>query len=417
MEWWRRRGGRVFQRGFYLGALCLPWREAGRVEGPGALERVPELLVGLGVRRPLVVTTRGRWAAAGQTLAQALGARGLTWVVFDGVGSDPTVEQVEAIRARYLDQGCDSLVALGGGSPMDAAKGAAARVVRPRRSVTQLWGLLKVGRRLPPLVAVPTTAGSGSETTMAAVITDEAHRHKAAILDLCLIPRYAVLDPALTLDLPPALTAATGLDALTHAVEAYLCHSWCAGEVRRRAEEATRLIFAHLEGVCARGDDLEGRMALLRASYWAGWAFTRAGVGNVHAIAHALGGAYHIPHGLANGVLLPVVLADYGRAVWPQLARLARAVGLHPPAGEEAGARCFLAALEGLVERLGLPRGFHCIRAGDIPRLARQACAEANPLYPVPVLYDASRFEAVITRVCLPPGGPEGTAKAPPPGP
>ena len=391
-------GYRAVQMAFYLGAQCLPWRMARCVEGAGAIGRVPALLEEAGARRPLVVATPGRWRAVAPVLCPALEGAGLTWAVYDAVGPDPTVDMVEAIAAYCRREGCDSFVAVGGGSPMDAAKAAAARLVRPRRSVARLRGVFRVRRRLPPLVAVPTTAGSGSETTLAAVITDGAGR-KAAMMDPCLIPRYAVLDPALTLGLSPQMTAATGLDALTHAVEAYLCVAWRAPATRRCAEEAVRLILGHLEGIWADGSDLEGRGSLLRASYLAGCAFTRAGVGNVHAIAHALGGRYHIPHGQAVGAALPVVLADYGAAIWPRLARLARAAGLNPPPGDEAGARAFLQALEGMVDRMGLPRGFACIREGDLPALAAQACAEANPLYPVPVIYDAPRFQAVLARL------------------
>lgn len=391
-------GYRAVQTAFYLGAQCLPWRMARCVEGVGAIGRVPELLGREGAARPLVVTTPGRRAAVVPALCRALEQKGMTWTIYDAVGPDPTVDMVEAIAEHYRREGCDSFVAVGGGSPMDAAKAAAARIVRPRRSVAQLRGLLRVRRKLPPLVAVPTTAGSGSETTLAAVITDGAGR-KAAMMDLCLIPRYAVLDPALTLGLSPRMTAATGLDALTHAVEAYLCVAWCSPDTRRCAEEAVGLILGHLERVWADGSDLEGRGSLLRASYLAGCAFTRAGVGNVHAIAHALGGRYHIPHGQAVGAALPVVLADYGAVIWTRLARLARAAGLNPPPGDEAGARAFLQALEGMVDRMGLPRGFSCIQEAALPALAAQACAEANPLYPVPVIYDAARFQAVMARL------------------
>lgn len=404
--WAVKRGCcRIFQFVFNLGARCLPWRKAERVEGAGAIGRIPALLERAGAKCPMVVTGPHLMAAgvAGAVL-QVLEEAGVPYALCDDTIPNPTVELVERIYARYRREGCDSFVAVGGGSPMDAAKAAAARVARPRKSVMQLGGLLKVRRRLPLLVAVPTTAGTGSETTIAAVVTDQESRHKAAIMDLCLIPRYAVLDPELTLGLPPHVTAATGMDALTHAVEAYLCWTYNTKESIRCAEKAVALIFANLERVWADGGDLEGRRNMLRASYLAGFAFTRAGVGNVHAIAHTLGGLYDTPHGLANAVLLPVVLEDYGAAVWPKLARLARLAGVKTGGSVEEDAGAFLRAIRDMNRRMGIPTGFDFIRDEDIPRMIAWACAEANPVYPVPVLYGPARFRAVIERIRIQPG-------------
>ena len=392
-------GCRIFQAAFHLGGMCLPWRTAKALEGPDGVEQIPALLRQEGAACPMVVATPGRWAAVGERLCQSLEGAGMSWSVYSHVGPDPTVSEVEAIVARCRSEGCDSFVAVGGGSPIDAAKAAAARLARPDRSVVQLSGLLRVRRRILPLVAVPTTAGSGSETTIAAVITDESACRKAAMMDLCLIPRYAVLDPTLTLDLPPDITAQTGMDALTHAVEAYLCWAYNTRQSLGWAEQAVALIFANLERVWADGSDLEGRRNMLRAAYLAGAAFTRAGVGNVHAIAHALGGRYHIPHGLANAVVLPVVLEDYGAPAWPKLARLARAAGIKTGGDTEDQARALIRAVRELGLRMGIPRELHCIEEPDIPQLAARACAEANPLYPVPVIYTAARFCSVIARL------------------
>ena len=399
MGMWRTIGCRLFQMVFHLGALCLPWRMAERVEGAGAIREIPGLLRREQVRRPMLVTTPGRRAQALPALCAALEEAGMSYAIFDAVGPDPTVSVVEAIRTRYQEAGCDSFVAVGGGSPIDAAKAAAARLVRPGRTVAQLCGLLRVRRRIPPFIAVPTTAGSGSETTIAAVITDEATRHKAAIMDLCLVPHYAVLDPTLTLGLPPHITAATGMDALTHAVEAYLCRFCRTRQTIRWAEEAVALIFRHLEQVYVHGEDVQGRMDMLRAAYLAGAAFTRSGVGNVHAIAHTLGGLYHTPHGQANAAVLPVVLEDYGEAVWPRLARLAELAGIADQGSREGMARAFLQAIREMNCRMGLPQTFAYIQDSDIPQMAAWACAEANPIYPVPVVYTPRHAREVIARL------------------
>lgn len=344
---------RAFQRGFALGARLLPWRTPTVLSGAGSLLKLPDVFSREGASRPLVVASR-RQCADERFLAlrAALEGRGVRPSVFSGVEPDP--------------------------------------------SVAQLGGLLKVRRPLPLFIAVPTTAGTGSEATIAAVVTGEEHR-KYAVSDLCLIPRYAVLDPTLTLSLPPAVTAQTGMDALTHAVEAYLSLYYNTRETRALAESAVRDIFRYLPVACRDGQSLTARERMLRASFDAGCAFTRASVGNVHAIAHTLGGLYGIPHGLACAVTLPVVLEDYGAAVHPHLARLGSLIGLTGTERERAVG--FLAAIRALNASLGIPDRFDGIRGEDLPRMAAWAAAEANPVYPVPVVYDQARFRRVLERL------------------
>ena len=385
---------RTYQCVFGLGARLLPWRRPETVTGPGSLARIPALLTKCGARRPLVAASRRQCAdpAFQQMLSRLEG-----YALFSDIQPNPPVSAVEAAAALYRREGCDSLVAVGGGSPMDTAKAAAALLARPDRTLSQLAGLLKVRRPIPPFIAVPTTAGTGSETTIAAVVTGADH-HKYAVSDLCLIPRCAVLDPLLTVSLPPRTTAETGMDALTHAVEAYLSRFYPTRQTDRLAEEAVVTIFRTLEHACTHGDDVDARQALLTASYQAGAAFTRASVGNVHAIAHTLGGLYGVGHGLANAVLLPVVLRDYGPAAHRKLARLAELVGL--PGGTDAEkAAAFIDAILAMNARLGIPTGFSCIREEDLPQMAAWAAAEANPTYPVPVIYDRGRFIRVIRQV------------------
>ena len=322
----------------------------------------------------------------------------MSYAVFDAVEPNPTVAVCEQIRGMYLAQGCDSFIAVGGGSPIDAAKGAAARIARPKRSLRQMSGLLKVGRKMPPFIAVPTTAGTGSETTIAAVLTDEKDHHKAAVMDLHLVPKYAILDPNLTVGLPSPITAATGMDALTHAVEAYLCWTYNTKESLRNAEEAVGLIFTYLERAYNDGNDLTAREEMLWASFLAGFAFTRAGVGNVHAIAHTLGGLYGTAHGLANAVILPIVLEDYGAKVYKKLARLADEAGIGGKDDKEK-AEAFIAEIRAMNLRMGIPTGFAFIREEDIDTMITWALAEANPVYPVPVIYDRKRCRKVIQTI------------------
>ncbi len=253
-------------------------------------------------------------------------------------------------------------------------------------------GILKIWHRLPLLIAVPTTAGTGSETTLAAVITDADTHHKYAINDFNLIPDYAVLEPSVTYGLPPQLTATTGMDALTHAIEAYIGRS-TTKQTRSAAVEAIQLIFANLQNAYNNGNDKTARHHMLRASYLAGTAFTKSYVGYVHAVAHSLGGCYGIPHGLANSVLLPVILEAYGTAAHKKLARLARLTGISDSDLDAVAAGEFIRHIRNMNLSMNIPETLDGIRNEDIPKLARYADKEANPLYPVPVLWGPSKLE------------------------
>ena len=390
---------RSFQAVFNIGARCLYWRRPVPVSGPGAVGRIPELLRAEKVGKVMVVTGPTVGKKLAPKILSELDGVGIAYTHYDQVEANPSVSTVDKIQQLYLESGCQGFIAIGGGSPMDAAKAAAARVVRPKTPVGKMAGLMKVARRIPPFIAVPTTAGTGSETTIAAVITDSDTHHKYALMDLHLVPLYAVLDPEMTRDLPPKITSTTGMDALTHAVEAYLCWTYNTKESIRLAEEAVCGIFRFLERAYRDGNDMEARTEMLIAAYKAGFAFTRAGVGNVHAIAHTLGGLYNTPHGLANAVILPIVLEDYGRAAHRKLARLAELTGVKREGTDAEKAGAFIAEIRAMNRRMNIPTGFDHIREEDIPQMVKWALAEANPVYPVPVLYDEKRCEAVIRRI------------------
>ena len=287
---------RTFQAVFNIGSRCMNWPTPALYTGPGSIEKIPELLDKEKVRNVMVVTGPSVGKKLAPRILSLLDHAGIRYVLFAEVESNPTVIIVNKIQKLYLENGCDGFLAIGGGSPIDAAKGAAARVVRPKAEVGKMAGLLKVIKKIPPFIAVPTTAGTGSETTIAAVITDSETHHKYAIMDLKLVPKYAILDPELTRELPPKITATTGMDALTHAVEAYTNLTYNTDETIRMSEEAVCEIFRYLERAYSDGNDMEARTQMLIASYKAGFAFTRACVGNVHAIAHTLGGLYNTPH-------------------------------------------------------------------------------------------------------------------------
>ncbi len=225
------------------------------------------------------------------------------------------------------------------------------------------------------------------------MITDAETRYKYAINDFPLIPRYAVLDPKVTLSLPPFITATTGMDALTHAVEAYIGNSRTYG-TRKDALIAVKLIFENIDTAYTDGSNVEARRNMLHASFYAGCAFTKSYVGYVHAIAHSLGGEYNVPHGLANAVILPMILEAYGKTIHKKLARLAREAGVadaDTPVDEAAAQ--FIQAIKDMKKRFGIGDTISEIRETDIPKLAHYADKEANPLYPVPVLMNASELE------------------------
>lgn len=406
MNVFRRIWCRCFQAGFYMALPILPYRNP---ETRTSLEDIPSILKNKGYTRVLIVTDNGL-VKAGLLgiLTKVLDQAKIDYCVYDETVPNPTINNVEVARKLYLASRSQAVIALGGGSAMDCAKAAAARIARPKRTIPQMKGILKVRRKLPMLIAIPTTAGTGSETTLAAVITDPKKHHKYPINDFPLIPRYAILDYKMTLGLPKQITSTTGMDALTHAVEAYIGRS-TTRETRAMAEEATMLISQYLYRAYTDGQDVEARQHMLRAAFCAGIAFSKSYVGYVHAVAHSLGGQYGTPHGLANSVLLPIVLRDYGHAAEKKLARLARKISglgkigplLQIPANatDHQAAQLFICWIEQMNEAMNIPSTLPGIREEDIDLMAEHADAEGNPLYPVPVLMDKNELKRFYYKV------------------
>ena len=388
---------RIYQKVLFLAMCFMNWKEPELIEGENAILKLPSFIKNKGISKVLVVTDKGLMGLhLLDPLFNELKKEGIEYVVFDGVQPNPTIPNIEDCKQVYLDNNCQGIIAFGGGSPMDCAKAAAARVIKPKQSVRKMRGYLKVSKKLPPLFAVPTTAGTGSETTVAAVVTDPETHEKNAISDPCLRPKYAVLDPALTTGLPPHITSTTGMDALTHAVEAYIGKSNVKSTIRY-SEDAVKLIHANLEKAYNNGKDIEARENMLKASFYAGSAFTRAFVGYVHAIAHNLGGMYNAPHGLANAVILPYVLEWYGSSVYKPLARLADLINLTDKSlSNEEKAKAYIAEIRRMNHAMNIPEKFDFIKEEDIPTLVKRALKEGNPGYPVPKIMKPSDCEQVI---------------------
>ena len=390
---------RTFQAVLKLGNYFMGYRMPHYLEGPGKIAELGAFLKEKNVNDVLVVTGAGMVRRGQvQPMLDGFNANGIRYTMQTYDTTDPTSDDVEAGYKTYKEAGCKAIVAIGGGSRIDCAKGIAAKAVHPKKKVSQLQGLLKVHWPIPTFVAIPTTAGAGSETTVAAVITDSATHRKAAINDPFLIPKYAVLDPELTVGLPPYTTATTGMDALAHAVEAYTNKTYNTKLENKLAKEAVRLIHDNILPAFEDGSNLEARQNMQRGAFYAGRAFTRGCVGYVHAVGHTLGGLYGVAHGLAMAVLLPHVMREFGASAHKRLADLADVCGIGG-ANEAEKANAFIAWIEETNAKMGLPDGFDVIQDKDIPQMIAWARKEANPLYPVPVVWGEKDFRRLIKAI------------------
>ncbi len=388
---------RVFQGAFRVALPFLPYREPKIIN---SCQKLGDVLCKENTTSVLVVTDKGIVNNGLLTpVTDVLAASNLPHIVYDETLPNPTVNNVEDALKLYYKHKCNTIIAIGGGSAMDCAKAVGVRVSYPKRTVNQLGGKLKAWRKLPTLIAIPTTAGTGSETTLASMITDSETHHKYAIMSFPLIPRYAVLDATLTYSLPPHITATTGMDALTHAVEAYIGRS-TTKETRQLALDATKLVFENVHKAYTEPTNHTARENMLHAAYKAGIAFSKSYVGYIHALAHALGGLYGTPHGLANTVIMPYVLDAYGKSVHKKLYQLALHVGICKKTDSyEAGAKKFINKIRTLNASMGIPEHLEGIKSDDTYALSRHAEKEANPLYPVPKLMTRKELEAFYHKV------------------
>lgn len=382
---------RTYQFFFRAALPLLPYREPAIIHN---MEQVAETLIQKNKTSILIVTDKGiKKAGLLDDLLEKLTLHRITYTIYDDTVPNPTISNVEEAKDLYLANNCNAIIGFGGGSSMDCAKICAARIAKPHQSIRKMRGILKIHKKLPLLIAVPTTAGTGSETTVTAVITDSDSHHKYPISDFCLIPDYAVLDAQVTVGLPTHLTATTGMDALTHAVEAYIGGT-TTRYTRKMAEETVSIITRYLKRAYDNGTDIEARENMLRASFCAGIAFTRSYVGYVHGIAHSLGGQYGTPHGLANAVVLPHMLGHYGQSCNKRLGRLAIRTGIATSQDSTTLATLkFIAWVKEMNRSMNIPKFIEGIREEDIPTMARHAASESNPLYPVPKLMNAKELE------------------------
>lgn len=377
-------------------AHLLNWQPPTVINCVGCIEKLGPKLTENKIKKVLIVTDDGIVdAGLLNNLLASLDNDNIIYFIYKGTVANPTTDNVEDAYKVYSEQDCDGLIGFGGGSAIDCAKAVGIAAARNSTDLNAVRGVLKVKKPLPYLAVVPTTAGTGSEATIATVITDSKTLEKYTIIDTKIMPDAAVLDPELLLGLPPDMTAYSGMDALAHAVEAYINRS-NTKQTAMLSEEAVELIYKNLYQSYQDGNDINTRTNMQRASYFAGKAFTRAYVGNVHAMAHAVGAKYNLQHGKTVARILPYVLEAYGETVHSKLAHLGdiAEVTEHDDSIKEK-AQKFIDSIKELNVRMDIGSTFKELEEKDIKSLSDTAYKEANPLYPVPVIFTKSDFSSL----------------------
>ncbi|WP_390619143.1 iron-containing alcohol dehydrogenase [Maricurvus nonylphenolicus] len=365
--------------------------------GAGSTQQLCDHIHRLGHKKVLLITDKILVdLGLANRVVEGMAGHGGEVVIYDGVLPDPTVAMVNDGLALVKQHGCDAIVAMGGGSSIDTAKGVASAATNG--GIEKLIGILKVKQDALPLFAIPTTSGTGSEVSIAAVISDPETHQKGVMADPKIVPQAVALDAELLTGMPPSVTASTGMDALSHAIETYIGR-WSNNQVKSLSGTAIKLIFDYLPKACENGSDMQARESLALASYYAGLSLNDGGVGNVHAFAHQIGGQYKIPHGVAISAVMPQVLQLSLKQAGAKLAELADLIGVASAGdSEQVKAEEFIAALRNLQQEIGMPMTFSQIQTQDIRGLVKEALKEAV-LYPVPYFMSYREGEQLIRQL------------------
>lgn len=388
---------RGYTNGLKVAAYVLPLPKPTLFSGPGSIHELTEAIADLGFKKLLLVTDDGLVKIGmAEQVAESARTRGLDVALYAEVKPDPTYDQVERGLNVYLESGCDAILALGGGAAMDCAKVIAARVTN-KKSIKRLAGLFRVWRTPAPLFVIPTTSGTGSEVTVAAVVSEPDTHYKTPLMDPKLVPLMAALDANLLVGLPAKITADTGIDALTHAIEAYISRN-ATTETKAYSVAAIKLIFQYLPRAVEEGSDIQARQKMAMASYYAGLAFTKASLGYVHAFAHNLGAKYGLPHGMANGLaLLPVLRFSFSE-IEPQLTALSGAL-IDAQSEAMPNAQAFLERLEGLYNEIGIEQTSSLLKTSDTDELVTLILKEAHWNYPVPKFMNEEECAQLLAEI------------------
>jgi alcohol dehydrogenase class IV len=389
---------RLYQRIMYLLSFFIPFKEPLLYQEDKAIAKVSKILKEKDFNKVLIVTDDFlKETDVFKALVTDLKKGKIDPVIYSGTKPNPSIDLILEAYDLYHHNQCQAMIAYGGGSAMDLAKGVGAKVVRPHKDIQQLRGTLKIRRKIPFLICIPSTVGTGSEATLAAVVTDDQTKEKYALMDPSLMPDVAILDIDVVKSLPKKLIAETGMDALTHAIEAYIGHA-NTKKTKNMALSAIDLVFNNL--LAAYQGDLEALSNMQLAAYQAGVAFTRAYVGNVHALSHQLSAIYHLPHGYANAVILPYVLRYYGSSIEKSLSHIYDELDMGKLSFTQEKANDFISKVIDLKRKLKIDDSFNgLIQKEDKAQIIKQALNEANPLYPVPKIFNADDFDSLISLV------------------
>lgn len=387
---------RIYQKIMKVACYFIKWPKPFVIEGTNSSLEIVNVIKENKLQRPLIIVDPfiDQIGLMKQTL-DSLDQNNIKYIKNIDVKSEPNVLMIEDIVSIYKESNCDSIIAVGGGSIIDTAKLVGARVTNPNKSISKMKGVLKVRKQIPFTITIPTTSGSGSECTVAAVVKDG--HSKYAVNSPKLVPNVAVLDPMFTISLPASLTLTTGMDALTHAIECYIGNS-NTKTTYQDSIEAISLILNSLESLLANAQDVEKRLQMQKASYLAGAAFTRGYVGYVHSIAHALGAYYNIPHGEANAVLLPLVLEKYKEKIKNKMLKLVDKLDESNLPNEEK-LSLFYSKIKSLSLKVKKSIGFTKIDSKDYQELIKHIQKETWPLYPVPRYLEDSELIDIFEKV------------------
>lgn len=369
------------------------------LSGKNSSVKLCESIAGFGLKKTLIVTDRPLYELGLlEKILAALEKQGASFELFTEVEPDPTFKVVEQGLRKYRQSNCDSVLAIGGGSSIDCAKVialAASNQVEPQKLV----GILKAKSASAPFFCIPTTAGTGSEVTIGAVISDDKTHQKELVIETKIVPLMAALDPELMKGLPPAITAATGMDALTHLVESFLS-TMANDESSYYSKAGIKLVFENLPKAFKNGTSIVARENMALASFYGGLTINISGLGYVHAFAHQIGARYGIPHGLANAKVLPHVLRFNLPFVADRLAELAEIIGVAKSnASTMSNAQAFISAVDELIEAVGIEPQVSELQLKDFPSIRRAAFKEANSTYAVPAYMSSDDAHSLLLSV------------------
>lgn len=394
---------RAYHKVVGIGVRLLPFPDQLVLSGNNTLVQAADILKKQQVRSVFITCSRSvHKHGLMDGLLKTLDEQRIFYTIFEDISANPTTDNVEAGLALYKENACEAIITIGGGSPMDCAKGIGLRITNPDLSYNDMRSMLKIRHRIPFMIAVPTTAGTGSESTVAAVISNPAEHDKYAIVSPMLMPHCVILDAGLTVGLPADFTAYTGMDALTHAIEAYI-GVIDTKRTDREALKAIKLTFKYLDRAYDKPDDLEAREKMLVASNKAGIAFTRVYVGYVHSFSHAMSALYNVGHGKTNAIILPHMLDYYGSTIYEKMGEIARYCGIHAASGNDSDkelTQALIAKIRSMNERYSIPTYVEEIKDEDIATIVTKALHEGNPGYPVPKIMNFDEGVELVKSLC-----------------